>query len=145
MTAPRAPRVDNDPLAHRQRPVQDPLSEFFWRSGADGVLRIQTCADCGYRTHPPGPVCARCLSAECTPLPVSGYATILTLTVNVQPWTPGLDPYVIALVGLDEQDDLRLTTNIVDGDPWSVNVGDRVRVTFLERHGFFYPLFARSS
>lgn len=133
--------IAEDPLLHRLRPVDDPLSEFFWRSGADGVLRCQTCAACGYRSHPPGPVCAHCLSTEVAPQPVSGYGTVLTYTVNVQPWTAGQQPYVIAVVGLDEQADLRLSTNVVDCDPWSVSVGQRVKVAFLERHGYYYPLF----
>jgi uncharacterized OB-fold protein len=75
------------------------------------------------------------------PQPVSGLATILTYTINVQQWSPDQDPYVIAIVGIDEQEDLRLTTNIVDCDPWSVRIGDRVKVVFLHRHGVYYPLF----
>lgn len=125
------------------KPAPDPLTDFFWTSGADGRLRLLTCADCGYRTHPAGPVCARCLSRDVAPQPVSGRGTILTCTVNVQQWVAGQGPYLIALVGLDEQDDLRLTTNIVDADPWSVSVGDRVRVRFLTRHGFYYPVFSK--
>ena len=53
----------------------------------------------------------------------------------------GVFVLVIAVVGLDEQKDLRLSTNIVGCDPWSVAVGQRVKVAFLERHGYFYPLF----
>ncbi|WP_254205136.1 Zn-ribbon domain-containing OB-fold protein [Nocardia alni] len=128
-------------MLHRLRPQQDPLTEFFWHSGADGLLRVQTCSDCGYRTHPAGPVCARCLSSRVGPQPVSGLGAVLSYTVNVQQWTPGQEPYVVAWVGLDEQEDLRLTTNIVDCDPWSVSIGDRVQVAFLERHGYHYPLF----
>ena len=117
------------------------MTDFFWHSGADGILRFQTCASCGYRTHPAGPVCARCLSTDLAYQPVSGLATVLTFTVNVQQWNPGQEPYVIAIVGIDEQDDLRLTTNIIECDPWSVAVGDRVSVAFVERHGYHYPLF----
>ena len=134
-----------DPLSHRLRPAEDPLTDFFWRSGADGWLRFQTCGACGYRTHPAGPVCARCLSTDLAPQPVSGLGTVVTFTVNVQQWDAGQEPYVIAMVGIDEQADLRLTTNIVECDPWSVAIGDRVSVAFLERHGYFYPLFRPAS
>jgi uncharacterized OB-fold protein len=136
-----ARRVEQDPLLHREHFGLDGANDFFWHSGADGVLRFWTCAACGYRTHPGGAACARCLSHEVAPQPVSGLATVLTYTVNVQQWYPGQDPYVIAIVGMDEQDDLRLTTNIVDCDPWSVRIGDRVEVAFLARHGLYYPLF----
>jgi uncharacterized OB-fold protein len=133
--------VRADPLLHRERFGLDGPNDFFWLSGADGVLRFWTCATCGYRTHPGGSACARCLSRNVGPQPVSGLATVLTYTVNVQQWSPGQQPYVIAIVGIDEQDDLRLTTNIVDCDPWSVRIGDRVEVAFLHRHGLYYPLF----
>jgi uncharacterized OB-fold protein len=66
---------------------------------------------------------------------------VLTYTVNVQEWVPRQEPYVIAIVGIDEQDDLRLSTNIVDCDPWAVRIGDRVQVIFVYRHGLYYPLF----
>jgi uncharacterized OB-fold protein len=67
----------------------------------------------------------------------------LAVTVNVQQWNAGQEPYCIAIVGIDEQDDLRLTTNVVDRDPWSVRIGDRVQVAFLHRHGYYYPLFRK--
>jgi uncharacterized OB-fold protein len=125
------------------KPAPDPLTDFFWSSGADGQLRFITCADCGYRTHPAGPVCASCLSRNVAPQPVSGRGTVLTSSVNVQQWVAGQQPYVIAIVGLDEQEDLRLTTNVVDADPWSVAIGDRVQVAFQFRHGYYYPLFRK--
>ncbi len=133
--------VLDDPLRHRERFGLDGAGDFFWLGGADGKLRFSTCAACGYRTHPGGSVCASCLSRDVAPQPVSGLATVLTYTVNVQRWSPDQDPYVVAIVGIDEQADLRLTTNIVGCDPWSVRVGDRVEVAFLHRHGLHYPLF----
>jgi uncharacterized OB-fold protein len=49
---------------------------------------------------------------------------------------------VVAIVVLDEQDDLRLPTNIVGVDPDSLECGTRVRVAF-ERHGeIFVPVFS---
>jgi uncharacterized OB-fold protein len=134
-----------DPLLHRERFGLDGSNDFFWLSGADGVLRFWTCAACGYRTHPFGGRCGRCLSDDGAPQPISGRATVLTYTVNVQQWVPGQEPYVIAIVGFDEQDDLRLTSNIIDCDPWSVRIGDRVDVVFLHRQGLYYPLFRRAA
>jgi uncharacterized OB-fold protein len=125
------------------KPAPDPLTDFFWTGGAGGQLRFVTCAACGYRTHPAGPVCARCLSRDVAPQPVSGSGTVAACTVNVQQWNAGQEPYCIALVTLDEQDDLRLTTNVVDCDPFAVAIGDRVQVAFLERHGYHYPLFRK--
>jgi uncharacterized OB-fold protein len=125
------------------QPPPDPLTDFYWRSGADGELRFVTCAACGYRTHPAGSVCARCMSRDVAPQAVSGLGTVVACTVNVQQWNAEQEPYSIAIVALDEQDDLRVTTNVVDCAPEDVRIGDRVQVAFLERHGYHYPLFRK--
>jgi uncharacterized OB-fold protein len=113
----------------------------FWTGGARGELLIQRCVDCRRWVHPPAAACPACggaLVAEA----VSGRGTVFTYTVNQQRYHPEVPPpYVIALVVLDEQDDLRLPTNIVGCDPDEVRCGLRVRVLF-ERHGdVFVPLF----
>ena len=63
-------------------------------------------------------------------------------TVNHQPWIPGFDPpYVIAIVTIAEQDDVRLTTNLVNCAPDEVRIGMPVRVTFEHREDAWIPLF----
>jgi uncharacterized protein len=132
-----------DPLIDRTRPADDPLSDFFWASGADGHLRFLRCDKCGYFSHPPTARCPRCLADSMTPTPVAGTGTIYTFTVNYQPWVVGQRPYVIAVIGLDEQPDLRITSNVVGCGVDDVAIGDRVKVTFLHRHERWYPLFER--
>ncbi|HEY1974166.1 MAG TPA: OB-fold domain-containing protein [Pseudonocardia sp.] len=130
-----------DVLLERVAPVADPLADFFWRSGADGVLRILRCADCGYYVHPPSTPCPRCLSAKVGPEPVSGRAVVHTFTVNVQQWQPGQPPYVIAIVELAEQEGLRLTTNVLGCPPDHVYIDQPVRVDFVARDELHYPVF----
>jgi uncharacterized protein len=123
------------------RPLPE-VTEAFWTSGIDGRLRFLRCMSCGYFNHPPGPRCARCLSKELTYTPVSGLATVYAFTVNHHLWYPGWrTPYVVAIVQLDEQDDLRLLTNIVGCPPESVGIGARVRVVFEIREDVALPLF----
>jgi len=123
-------------------PVLDDLNRFFWTSGADGRLRFQRCAACGELRHPPGPVCASCRSTESEIAPVSGTATVVALTVNHHRWAPHLDePFVIAIVTVDEDPRVRLTTNIVGCAPESVFVGMRVEVYFELRDDVWMPLF----
>ncbi|HEY2831538.1 MAG TPA: OB-fold domain-containing protein [Sporichthyaceae bacterium] len=130
-----------DPLLHRPAPSDDPLGRFFWQSGADGVLRFLRCGDCGYWLHPPSSRCPQCLSANVAPQPVSGRATVHTFTINVQPWTPGQEPYVYAIVEFPEQDGLRLTTNVVGCPIDEVRIGQQVRVAFVDRNDAYYPVF----
>lgn len=119
-------------------------NEHFWRGGADGELRFLRCADCDYYVHPPAPVCPECLGRELAPMAVSGRAALVTFTENHQPWIPGFDPpYLIAIVEIEEQRGLRLTTNLVDCEVDDVAIGMQLRVVFEERdEGIFIPLFA---
>jgi uncharacterized OB-fold protein len=81
---------------------------------------------------------------------VSGRGEVFTYTVNHHPFNPAVPPpYVIALVQLEEQDDLRIATNIVDCEPDSVNIGLPVEVRF-ERQDVgadtvYFPVFAPSA
>jgi uncharacterized protein len=114
---------------------------FYWTSGADGTLRLLRCNACGYFIHPPSPVCPRCLSRDLGPEQVSGRGRLESFTVNYQQWIPGSDPYIIAWVSLEEQPELRLTTNLVGVEPDDVEIGMPVRVIFEENEDVFLPLF----
>lgn len=77
------------------------------------------------------------------PEDVSGRGEVFSFTVNHQSWDGSSEPYVIAVVQLDEQDDLRLTTNIIDCDPEEIAIGQRVEVAFEHRDAVWLPLFRR--
>jgi len=120
-----------------------PENEHFWQGGKDGELRFQCCSACKTLIHPPAPLCPECLSRDTEITTVSGRAVVHTFTINHQPWIPGFDPpYVVAIVEIEEQAGLRLTTNIVGCAHDEVEIGMPVRVCFDEREdGVFIPLF----
>ena len=129
-------------MALRPLPELTPFNEWFWKSGADGRLRIQACDDCGKLVHPPVPICPNCRSRNSTPRVVSGRATVIGFTVNAHQWLPGFEPpYVIANVAMEEDADVRLTTNIVNCDPSDVDIGQEVSVLFEEQDDVWLPLF----
>jgi uncharacterized OB-fold protein len=110
-------------------------SKAFWTGGRRGELLIARCHGCGHFFHPPGPVCWRCRSTDVAPEPVSGRATVAAYTINRQPWIPGFEPpYVVAMVELDDEPDVRLITNVVgvpfDGDQVDIRIGLPVEVFF---------------
>ena len=125
----------------RVQPALDDDNRFFWTSGEDGRLRFLRCQGCGYYLHPPIPRCPRCGSREVAPEAVSGRAEVLSYTVNHQSWDGSAEPYAIALVGLPEQEGLRLTTNIVGCAPDAVRIGMAVRVAFEQHDEVWFPLF----
>jgi len=130
------------------RPMPQPTlaSAEFWRSGADGVLRISRCGDCGRFFHPPMPVCPSCRGGAVSLAPTSGKAVVVGFSVNHQTWLPSFPPpYVVAVVALAEDDRARLTTNIVGCEPDEVHVGMRVRVRFEQQDDVYFPLFEPDS
>jgi uncharacterized OB-fold protein len=133
--------VTADGPAFRLLPRLEPENEFFWTSGADGVLRFLRCAACRTYVHPPSPVCPECLSRDLAPETVSGRATLVAHTLNVHGWIPGSEPYLIGLVAIDEQPDVRLTTNLVGVEPEDVATGMALEVTFEPNDDVWLPLF----
>jgi uncharacterized protein len=130
----------------RLLPSLNQYNRDFWTSGRDGVLRIQKCSHCRYYIHPPAPVCRRCKAMSgLNPVAVSGAATVVTYTINYHPWAEGQDPYAMALVQLDEQDDLRLVTNVVGCPVEEVSIGMRVRAVFEKVEDVYVPMFAAAA
>ncbi len=127
--------------AFRLLPRIDKDNRFFWTSGEDGRLRFLRCQSCTTYMHPPSPVCPDCLSRDLVPEAVSGRATLVAYTVNVQQWIPGSDPYLIGLVAIEEQDSVRLTTNLVEVEQEDVRTGMAVEVVFEHNDDVYLPLF----
>jgi uncharacterized OB-fold protein len=117
----------------RMLPKLDERNRPFWTGGADGQLLIDRCTQCALWVSPPAADCPEC-GGTLVARPVSGDGTVFTYTVNYQPFNPAVPvPYVIAIVELAEQADLRIASNIVDCEPDSVHIGMPVGVRF-ERH-----------
>ena len=125
----------------RVLPRLDDTNTFFWTAGATGELRFQRCTDCRRYVHPPAPRCPYCLDGGLVPEAVSGRGTLHSFTVNHQQWIPGSDRYVVGLVTIDEQDDVRLMTNVVDCDEDALVVGMAVEVVFEQVEDVWLPLF----
>ena len=130
----------------RMLPELNDHNRAFWTGGADGQLLIAFCVTCELWVGPPAADCPDCggvLEAR----PVSGRGTVFTYTVNHQPFNPEVPvPYVIAIVELEEQADLRIASNIVDCEPDSVRTGLPVEVRFEREdvgdESVYMPVFA---
>jgi uncharacterized OB-fold protein len=56
---------------------------------------------------------------------------VATYTINRQPWIPGLEPpYIVAMVELDDEPDVRLITNVVGISEHDIQIGTAVEVFF---------------
>ena len=126
----------------RVLPLVTGWNRFYWTSGADGRLRFQHCAACGSLQHPAGPRCRRCRSDLLEVQAVSGDGVVQSCTTNFQQWSPDMPaPYSVAVVALEEDHRIRVTTNIVGCDPEDVHVGLLVRVVFEQVEDVWLPFF----
>ena len=123
-------------------PVLTAENRAFWTGGAAGRLLIMRCTMCGRLHHPPAPLCPYCLADAVAPEAVSGRGILASFTINHQRWQPEMRvPFVIGLVELAEQRDIRLTTNIVRQPVDEVRIGQRLRVLFERHEDVWLPLF----
>jgi uncharacterized OB-fold protein len=77
-----------------------------------------------------------------SPQPVSGRGHVYSFTVNHHRWNDEVDePYVVAIVELDDEPGLRLTTNIVGCAPDEVAIGMAVVVEFVAQEQAWIPVF----
>ena len=126
--------------APRMLPPLDESNRPFWTGGERGELLIMRGRTSGRFVHPPSD--ATEADGPLEPVAVSGRGTVFTHTINEQPFHPDVPvPYVIALIQLVEQADLRIPTNIVGCAVTEVSVGMPVRVTFEQQGEVFVPLF----
>jgi acetyl-CoA acetyltransferase/uncharacterized OB-fold protein len=126
----------------RPLPELKPEIEFFWTSGREGELRFKRCRGCEALVHPPRPICPYCRFREFDTKAVAGQGVVAGFSVNHHQWLPGFEPpYVVAIVAIDDDPRVRVTTNIIGCDPEEVFVGMRVRVVFEQQDDVWFPLF----
>lgn len=130
----------------RKLPLLNAETRPFWTGGEVGELRMHRCDDCKRFFHPPAPVCRDCTSLNVTPTPVSGRGKVLTFTINHQAWTPEFtQPYVVAIIELEEQEGLRFLSNVVNCPPDAVEIGMAVTVLFENVEDVWIPLFEKAA
>ena len=91
--------------------------------------------ECGTFRLPPGPFCFVCQHQDVDWIELPGTGTIYTYTVVRHALSPQLAevvPYVTAVIELDGATGAgsRMIVNVVDCDPESVAIGDRVRIAW---------------
>jgi uncharacterized OB-fold protein len=114
-------------------PVVLPEVKPFWDATAEGKLLLPRCDKCQAVIWFPRPFCPACASTQVSWFEASGGGSIYSFTVNRRgqadlPAYRDVGTYVLAYVELDEGP--RIMTNIVDCDPDSVQIGQRVQVVF---------------
>ena len=124
-------------------PVPEPWvhadAKPFWDATAEGRLRLPRCGSCGTVIWYPRGFCPACSSFDIEWFDAPGTGEVYSFSIPRRGQGAYRDaaPYVVAYVELDLPDGVgsdgpgpRIMTNLVECDPWSVAVGDRVRAVF---------------
>ncbi len=121
------------PDAERPLPLPDDDTAPYWEAASRGELRMQRCTACRAWRFPPRPRCPRCGSDAAHWERVSGRGTIYSFVVAHAPVLPAFAervPFVVVLVELDEDPQLRIVGNLPDVPVDAVAIGMRVAVGF---------------
>lgn len=124
-------------------PLPDADTAPYWQAASEHRFICQRCTACGKYTFPPTPRCPVCLSSTLEWVELSGRGTVFTYCVMHLPLVAGFEPpYVVADVELEEQQGLRIITNILNCPIEDVHIGMPVTMTFEDREvGIALPQF----
>ena len=116
-------------------PVVHDDARPYWEAAAEGRLLVSRCTACATVIWYPRGFCPSCgsLDVDWIELPGTGEVYSFAVARRGQAAYADAAPYVVAYVELDLPDGgpgPRVMTNIVDCDPGSVAVGDRVEAVF---------------
>ena len=108
----------------------------FWEGTQARELRIQRCSSCQKFRHPPSPMCPYCHSLSYDWAKTSGHGVVYSFLIVRQPAHPALrekeqTPYNICLIELEEQEGLRIISNVLDIAPEDIHIDMPVVVTFM--------------
>lgn len=130
-------------------PTPSPEDAPFWDGCRQHKLMIRRCNACTRFFHPPMPSCGYCGSTDVDWREVPGEGTVFTYTVAhhaVHKALKGHTPYNVVVVLLDNCDEVRLVSNLVDTEPDQIRVGMPVQVHWEEvGEGFVLPRFRRAA
>lgn len=121
--------------ALQTHPFADDSTQPFWDAAADDRLVAPRCTNCGTFRLPPSPFCFECRHREVEWVDLPGTGTIYSRIIVRHPLRPDLAevcPYVSAVVELDgtQGAGARMIVNVIDCDPETVAIGDRVEIVF---------------
>ena len=143
MTQEREPTAGSRPMSGPLEGVPLPdlerapdYEQGFWEGTRNGELRIQRCSDCDVFRHLPTPMCPECSSLDYRWTAVSGRGFVYSFVIVRHPVHRAIaekeqTPYNICMIELEEQEGLRICSNVLHAAPEDISIGMQVRVAFV--------------
>ncbi len=118
-------------------PMALPETLAYWQAADQGRLLVKRCSACAKYHHYPRDICPFCLSDATEWTVAAGGATLYSFSTMGQAEAA----YTLAYVTLDEGP--TMLSNIIDCDPATLRIGQRLRVVFQPSDGgHAVPMFA---
>ena len=121
-------------------PLINPENARYYEAAKEDKLLVGKCDDCGEYHFYPRMICPHCFSDRIEWVSAKGTGVIYSHS-TMRRGAPA--PYTLAYVTLDEG--VTMMTNIVDCDPDTLGIGERVRLVFKPAEdGSAVPMFTRA-
>lgn len=121
-------------MSTKPSPIPPKDTEWFWNRCNDEELVVLECDACESRRLLPSDSCTECWHEESNIIVCQGGGTIESYTVMHYPHSQPFEgdvPYVIAIIEVDEG--VRFMSNLVECEPNTVNIGDKVEIVWEQR------------
>lgn len=128
--------------ARGELPIPDlewPVLRPYWEAAGRRELRLPRCSACEKFNWYPQAACAGCGARDFAWVRLSGRAVLFSWAVvrrALHPALAPLQPYVCAIVQIEEDPDVRIVTRLLDAVPEQLEIGARLEVRFED---FGYP------
>lgn len=131
--------IMNGPLEGLPLPDLEYLPDYergFWEGPRNQELRIQQCVECKRFRHPPTPMCPACHSLDYEWTRTSGRGKVYSFLIVRAGAHPairekGQTPYNICLIELQDQEGLRIVSNVLSTAPEDIHIDMPVKVAFM--------------
>ena len=103
----------------------------YWDSLRRHSVEVQKCDNCGAFRYVPKEICSQCFSTDYSWSSIRPTGEIYTFTIIHRAPTPAYQagaPYVIVHVTMD--DGFRMIGGLMNVDPQTVRIGQRVKITY---------------
>lgn len=114
-------------------PLKTQDNHPYWDAADKHRLNLQKCQDCKAWSHPPGPSCATCGSANLTweDFGPDIQAEIYSYVISYRPFLPGFQdslPTIIAQAQLKDAPDVKLMCNVLECESEHMYIGMPVKM-----------------
>jgi uncharacterized OB-fold protein len=114
-------------------PVAESFEEPYWDAIKRKKLMFQRCEACGRWSHPPRVMCDKCNSSDMEWVESSGKGKIYSYVIFTRETHPTYKvPYEVVLVEMENEEGVRIISNMADCKPDEVYIGMPVEVVFMD-------------